>query len=125
MDMQAINEQLIELKDYVKKRFDENDNRFNEIDKRFDEHDKRFDNHDKRFDRIETSLGTQAKKLLDHDDHFKENEERRDRIHREVMEGQDKMMKILVRLDQERTFCNKRFERHEAEIKKLGGFKKN
>ncbi len=104
MNMQAINKQIVELKDYVKKRFDK---------------------HDKCFNRIEGSLDTQARKLLEHDDRFKGIDDRFEQMHREVIEGQDKMMKILVRLDQERTFCHRRFERHEAEIKKLGGFKDN
>jgi hypothetical protein len=85
------------------------------------EHDKRFDEHDKRFDLV---IG----KLSEHDERLDnlvtkvEFQDFKDK----VLTGQDKMMNILERLDQERIFTTawvgrieKEVEEHTREIKNI------
>jgi len=44
------------------------------------------------------------KKLLEHDDRFEKIDEKIDDFRREVLTGQEEMVTILQRLDQERIF---------------------
>ncbi len=106
------------------------DKRFYAVDKRFDAVDKRFDAVDKRFDGMEKkltnlSLGQdqlesgQSKLEVNQDKIIKkllEHEEKMDTFvtkqefgafREEMLRGQDKMVAILERLDDERVFTNK------------------
>lgn len=86
------------------RKLEQHDNQFKKI-------DKRFDDHDKRSDKI-------IKKLVEHDDRLdqmltkKEFNEFKDQF----FSGQDKMMVILQRLDQERIFTQEWIRRIEKEV---------
>jgi len=102
------------------KRFDAHDRRFDAHDKRFDNHDRRFDEHDKRFDLIDQKIDnlSQAQdriiiKLISVDTDVKELKEKSKKLDMfdTLLEGQDKMIRILERVDQERVFTNQRLEK--------------
>ncbi|MBI5221228.1 MAG: hypothetical protein HY979_00275 [Candidatus Magasanikbacteria bacterium] len=89
------------LEDKIIVKLSEHDRRFEEHDKRFDKIDKRFDEHDKLFDKIIT-------KLVEHDQRFEEMATKVElsALRDEILQGQDKMMVILNRLDQESASTN-------------------
>ena len=98
----------------------EHDKRFDAHDKRFDNHDRRFDEHDKRFDLIDQKIDnlSQAQdriiiKLISVDTDVKELKEKSKKLDMfdTLLEGQDKMIRILERVDQERVFTNQRLEK--------------
>jgi len=98
-------------------------NKLTELDDRFDAHDARFDAHDVRFDAIEdklkqhdASLKAIADKLLEHDDHFARLEEEGYKWRQEFLKGQDAIMKILHKLDQERIFTTEWMKRNDLRI---------
>ena len=77
--------------------------------KKLIEHDERLDKVDERFDKVEASLDKVIKKLVEHDEKF-DNMVTKDEFAEfrdEMLNGQDKMMTILQRLDEERIFTNK------------------
>ena len=96
----------------IEKKFDEHDKRFNEHDKRFERIDKKLDDHDKQFDRI-------IKKLVEHDERMDTfvTKQEFSQFRGEMLSGQDKMIKILDRLDTERIFTVRWVETIEQEIK--------
>jgi len=63
--------------------------------RKLEEHDKKFEEHDDRFDVI-------VKKLLDHDEQFISIRQEIGELRQEMRQGQDEMLTILRRLDQER-----------------------
>jgi hypothetical protein len=73
---------------------------------RFDQHDARFDEHDAHFDRVFI-------KLIEHDKRFERIEQRLDNMvtRDEYLTGQDKIMAILLRLEQEFLFMGERLRR--------------
>lgn len=101
------------------KRFDQNDKRWEQNDKRWEQNDKRWEQNDKRWEKNEKCLDQLIKKLFSHDDEFikvrKEIKDLRD----EFLHGQDIMMTILKRLDEERVFTATWIERVEKEVKRL------
>lgn len=90
-----------------------------EHDKRFDQNDKRWDQNDKRWEENNKCLDKMIKKLFSHDEEFikvrKEIKDLRD----DFLHGQDIMMTILKRLDEERVFTATWIERVEKEVKRL------
>lgn len=83
------------------KRFAEHNASFDKINRKLTEHDKKFAKHDASFDKI-------IDKLLEHDqkmDAFVTKDEFY-KFRNEVVTGQDKMITILQRLDEERVFTN-------------------
>jgi septation ring formation regulator EzrA len=91
------------IKDEVDKRFDEVDKRFAAVDKRFDEVDKRFAAVDKRFDEV--------------DKRFDVVNERFD----ELLRGQDEMIGILTRVDDERVATTAWIRRVEGDVERNTG----
>ena len=80
-----------------------------EHDERFDKADVRFEKIDYRFDKIDERLEKVINKLIEHDEKF-DNMVTKDEFYQfkdEILTGQDKMMTILQRLDEERVFTNK------------------
>ena len=75
------------------------------------DHDKRFDEHDKRFDQLDHQVDFLAKKSFEHDEQFTKVHEEIRQFRNEYLDGQDKMMQILNRLDQERVFTNLAIQR--------------
>jgi len=57
------------------------------------------------------------KKLLEHDDEFEKTRGELKIFRDDVLSGQDRMMVILQRLDQERVFTNETIKRLEMSIK--------
>lgn len=93
------------------KKLEEHDKRFSEHDKRFDKIDKRFSEHDKRFDKI-------IDKLVEHDGRLDQMVTKNEfnTFKDQILTGQDKMMQILQRLDQERIFTQEWIKRIEKEV---------
>lgn len=60
-------------------------------------------------------------KLLEHDERFEVLERKIDQSHQELLQGQDEMMAILRRLDQERVFTTEWIKRIEGEVEKHQG----
>jgi predicted nucleic acid-binding Zn-ribbon protein len=83
----------------------EHDNRFDALEKRFDAHEKRFDAHDKRFDALEKRFDTLEQEMSE--------------MRNEYLVGQDRIIKILERLDQERVFTTEWIRRIEGELAKV------
>jgi chromosome segregation ATPase len=92
------NREQMAIKDEVDKRFDEVDKRFDAVDKRFGEVDKRFDVVNERFDEV--------------DKRFDVVNERFD----ELLRGQDEMIGIFTRLDEERVATTAWIKRVEGDV---------
>jgi|GEM_PF-1571435 len=73
------------------------------------EHDKRFDGHEIRLDRI-------TDKLFEHDEKFVSLETEIKEFKAEYLRGQDQIMKILTRLDDERVFTVEAIRRMQDEL---------
>ncbi|MBE0447375.1 MAG: hypothetical protein IBX64_04630 [Actinobacteria bacterium] len=93
------------------KKLQEHDVKFDAIDEKFDAIDKRFDEHDDRFDVI-------TRKLIDHDEQFVLVRQEIAGLRQEMLRGQDEMLTILHRLDQERISTYKWIKRVEEQGKK-------
>ncbi len=75
---------------------------------------KKLDHHEKRLDKI-------TDKLLEHDEtlkHIKEEMATRDDVDK-ILNGQDKMIQLFTRIDQERLFGNERMKRLETDVKMI------
>lgn len=59
-----------------------------------------------------------VKKLLEHDEEFAAIRQEIADLHRETLQGQDEMIGILRRLDQERIFTTEWIRRNEIEAQK-------
>ena len=92
------NREQMAIKNEVDKRFDGVDKRFDGVDKRLDGIDKRFDEVDKRFDGVDKRLDGVDKRFDEVDKRFDVVNERFD----ELLRGQDEMIGILTRVDDER-----------------------
>lgn len=97
-------------------RFDEIDMRFEDVYTRFDEHDQRFDKHDKKFDQV-------IAKLIEHDERLDQMVTKTafNSFRNEMLTGQDKIITILKRLDEERFSIIDWLKRHDLEINKIKG----
>jgi hypothetical protein len=88
-----------------------------EHDDKFDKVINRLEDHDVKFDKVIT-------KLLEHDDQFvqiiKKIDDDVGGLRREMLDGQDQMMTILKRLDQERIFTVEWIKRMEKDIETHG-----
>jgi len=91
--------------DLLAKKALEHDKRFDAHDKRFDAHDKKFDGIDKRFDGIEKQVQTLESSVKE----FK----------KQTLEGQDEMLTILRRLDEERVTADSWLERLDKNVGRL------
>ena len=74
----------------------------------------KLNQHDKQFDRVIT-------KLVEHDGEFekiKDTMTSKDVVS-EILRGQDKMIQILLRVDQERVFTNEKIRQLDADVKQI------
>ena len=105
----------------ILQKLDQHDGQFDRVMDKLDKHDKQFDRvmdkldqHDKQFDRVIT-------KLVEHDGEFekiKDTMTSKDVVS-EIMRGQDKMIQILLRVDQERVFTNEKIRQLDADVKQI------
>lgn len=70
---------------------------------KLEQHDQKFLQHDKQFDIV-------ISKLMEYDEKFEAIDEKLSRLREETLHGQDAMMTILKRLDEERVFNGKRLK---------------
>ena len=106
--------------DIIIKKLDDHDVRLDVITNKLTDHDVRLEvitnkltDHDVRLDRI-------TDKLLEHDDRLEELGKQISRevggLREEFLRGQDQMMKILIRLDEERVFTVEAIRRMQDEL---------
>jgi len=83
-----------------------------EHDKRFDAHDKKFEKIDKRFDGVDKTLDEHGKQIQTLQSSIKE-------FKRQSLKGQDEMLTILRRLDEERVTSDSWLERLDKDVRQL------
>ncbi len=108
------------------KKFSEQDVKFEGIDKKLSKHDGKLDRintklleHDGKFAKQDSSLDELTKKLFEHDGRFEKIEGDIGLLRRDMLQGQDEMMVILKRLDQERVFTTEWIKWVKARLKEI------
>ena len=96
----------------ILQKLDQHDGQFKRVMDKLDQHDGQFKQVDKQFDRVIT-------KLIEHDGELKNIKETMStkEMMDELMRGQDKMIQILIRVDQERVFTNEKIRQLETDVK--------
>lgn len=99
----------------------EHDGKFNKIDERFEKIDERFNKIDEKFKQTDELLDNIAIKLVDHDSQLENINTKLKKLDLidDLIAGQDKMIRILERIDHERVATNSRLDRHEERIVRL------
>ncbi|MBS3908906.1 MAG: hypothetical protein KGZ93_04690 [Actinobacteria bacterium] len=104
--------------DKIIQKLTEHDQQFEAINERFDKVDQRFEAVDQRFDKIDQRLDGISVKLFEHDQRL-DQMVTKDEFYvfrDQVLTGQDEMIAILRRLDQEHVFVIERIKRIEEDV---------
>ncbi|MCR4277819.1 MAG: hypothetical protein NUV80_04690 [Candidatus Berkelbacteria bacterium] len=110
------------MEDKILEKLIAHDQRFDAVDQRFDAVDQRFDAHDQRFDAVDQHLKEIGDRLRNHETRLMSIEENMAtksdlaELRNAIMNGLDKQMVILQRLDQERVVATHRLDQLEARV---------
>ena len=104
--------------DIIIEKLGEHEERLVRIEDKQDRFGERQDRFGEKQDRFEATQEKIIEKLLDHDEKLDQMATKTDlqELRHEMLAGQDKMITILERLDQERVFTNQAIERLEHRV---------
>ena len=105
--------------DLLAKKALEHDGRFDKHDKRFDAIDRRFDTHDKKFEGIDKRFDGQDKRLDEHGKQIETLQSSVEEFKKQTLKGQDEMLTILRRLDEERVTADSWLEKLDKDVRQL------
>ena len=114
-DLDQLKQQLIAKIDTSGKKIDANSAKIDVNGKKIDANSKKIDANGKKIDAISATLNRLTSQVLENRERMATKEEMNRRLD-EILRGQDRMMVVLLRVDQERAATNARIDRVEGDV---------